>query len=106
MSRCRSVTNHITASGCEETCWNGGTAVSISITVQPKLQISACHPCPVRVTTSGAIQFGVPFGEVKGLSPLLRIPTDPKSASLHTLSAPMRMLAPLMSRWTSPLLCR
>ena len=42
---------------------HGGLAVSISKTRQPRLQMSACRPCPLPVTTSGAMKKGVPLNE-------------------------------------------
>ena len=41
----------------------GGRPVAISMTVQPRLQMSACLPWPVCRITSGAIQYGVPRSE-------------------------------------------
>ena len=42
---------------------HGGRPVAISMTVQPRLQMSACLPWPVCRITSGAIQYGVPRSE-------------------------------------------
>jgi hypothetical protein len=72
----------------------GGLPVTISKTVQPKLQISANLLWPVYVITSGAIQYGVPVSVLCSAHNTL---LDPKSVSLHCPSSSIIMFAALMS---------
>lgn len=48
----------------EPTSIQGGSPVAISIMQHPKLHMSDWGPCPVCLTTSGAIQKGDPFRDL------------------------------------------
>ncbi len=81
----------------------GGAPVAISITVQPKLHISAGNPCPFCLITSGAIQYGVPMiDDNPAPVKFWNIFEHPKSANLMfgDCPTPTSKFAPLMSRWT------
>lgn len=87
----------------------GGLPYAISITVQPKLHISACLPWPVCFITSGAIQYEVPvnvfwFPVLFWFSIILL--AFPKSASLQIPVPSTRTLAPLISLWITLFACR
>mmetsp|Transcript_44568 Transcript_44568/g.140640 ORF Transcript_44568/g.140640 Transcript_44568/m.140640 type:complete len:272 (+) Transcript_44568:536-1351(+) len=89
---------------------HGGAPVSIWITVQPTDQMSAFLPCPVCRITSGAMNCGVPRRLLRGFEPppvmLSRYLEELKSASLIMPSSVTRILPPLMSQCTTPLLWR
>lgn len=76
----------------------GGAAVSISITKQPRLQMSDFFPDCCWLNISGAIQLGVPFSEYASSAIMLH----PKSASLQTPVVSTSTFAPLMSRCKIP----
>ena len=90
--------------------FQGGNPVLICSTVQPTLQMSAFRPCPVCVITSGAMKYGVPRRDMLSLCRVASVPLScllaPKSASLTVPLSSIRMLAPLMSLWTTRLACR
>mmetsp|Transcript_51941 Transcript_51941/g.111071 ORF Transcript_51941/g.111071 Transcript_51941/m.111071 type:complete len:214 (+) Transcript_51941:334-975(+) len=81
----------------------GASAVIISITVQPKLQMSDLLPA-LNFITSGAIQKTLPWIDLMPpVTVLCKASSSrqaPKSASLASPCASMRMFAPLTSRCT------
>ena len=84
----------------------GGCSVSSSTTVQPTLHTSHAALTPAISITSGAIQYGVPTTLVLLLAPSFTRVATPKSASFTWPPFVVRMLAPLMSRCTTPCSCK
>ncbi len=93
----------------------GGREVSISITQQPRLQMSAGVPCPVFFITSGAIQNGEPMKVFERFS-FSRTPSfskfyiifllAPKSDNLITPILSTSTLAHLRSLCIIPFECK
>src|ERR1700733_6272258 len=72
----------------------------------PRLQMSTFRPYSLRVTTSGAIQYGVPTIVVRLLCDSLICAQKPKSVSLMLPSRESRTLSDLMSRWITFFECK
>ena len=101
----------------------GGSPSIISMAMIPNDQMSTLRPYSLRVTTSGAIQYGVPTIVVRLLWLSLIWAQKPKSAisgqqvrtngrvrwyalSLILPSSDSKILSDLISRWMTPFECR
>jgi mitogen-activated protein kinase kinase kinase len=90
---------------------HGLDAVSISMTVAPKLHISALRPCPDCLITSGAIHGMDPridrkLSSIEPVAAPCNCFEQPKSASFATPASDTSTFAPLISRCMNPLLCK
>uniref|UniRef100_A0A182J9T1 Uncharacterized protein n=1 Tax=Anopheles atroparvus TaxID=41427 RepID=A0A182J9T1_ANOAO len=83
----------------------GGWPSIISIAMMPSDQMSTFLPYCLRVTTSGAIQYGVPTIVCRFSSPSM-LAQKPKSVTFTEPSMPSSTLSDLMSRWMMPFACR
>uniref|UniRef100_A0A8W7P1Q7 Uncharacterized protein n=1 Tax=Anopheles coluzzii TaxID=1518534 RepID=A0A8W7P1Q7_ANOCL len=73
--------------------------------MMPSDQMSTFLPYCLRVTTSGAIQYGVPTIVCRFSSPSM-LAQKPKSVTFTEPSMPSSTLSDLMSRWMMPFACR